>query len=211
LRPFARGRCSDYLSGAGLEALLIPLGNVDSWKRSSKAWLIGVHHGITEPAALRSILSVPNSIGRLFTVGGSLSQRELRARPTFHAKIVAIEEKAGSNTNLTEIVTSSANLTSAALGNGGAGTNYEAGASLSIDDSGTRKKWSMWWQSAWQQGIPLDPASIDHMIARGNICQHGFDSAPCHCGSAETFAVTEFLSTMPNSTVSQISMSISLH
>src|SRR5262249_31588011 len=133
----------------------------NAWKLSPKSWLVGVHHGITEPAALRTLIDLPNSTSRLFTVKGSLSASELRARPMFHAKIVAVEAQSGRRGQLAGIVTSSANLTSAALGQTNSGVNYEAGAAISISDAVTKAKWSAWWQAAWHQGISLSSQSVD--------------------------------------------------
>jgi hypothetical protein len=148
-----------YLSGAGLEALLGPLSSSDAWKNAPKSWLVGIHHGITEPAALRTLIDLPNSTSRLFTVNGSLSFSELRARPMFHAKVVAVEAQSVRRGQLAGIVTSSANLTSAALGH--TGVNYEAGAAISISDAATKIRWAAWWQAAWHQGISLSLQAAD--------------------------------------------------
>jgi hypothetical protein len=152
-----------YLSRAGLELLVDPLENCIGWQNAKKSWLIGVHHGITEPAALTDILDLPLSSCRLYTGGKPLHAKALRSRPIFHAKIVGIERRSGKSTQLSGMVVSSANLTGAALyrsTNLDHVVNFEAGASFLVNDQSTNKQWKHWWNSAWGMGIDLKKSNI---------------------------------------------------
>lgn len=150
-----------FVSDAGLEALVGPLDSTPRWSTAPKAWLVGVHHGITEPAALRTIHSMPRSECRLFTNGERFSTRSLRSYPIFHAKIISVEKVSDGGLSLAGLIVSSANLTRAALGNSNHGTNYEAGASLIVSDAAARTAWPGWWLAAWNQGLPLTPPLIE--------------------------------------------------
>lgn len=148
-----------YLSAAGLEVLS---NGFEAFTSTSKMWLIGVHHGVTEPAALRALLTMTHSEARIFTVHGALSARELSARPIFHAKVVGVENTSGRKPSLEGILVSSANLTGAALGRSSFGANYEAGATLVVSTLAEKRNWAAWWKAAWDKGLTLDSDFINH-------------------------------------------------
>jgi hypothetical protein len=150
-----------FVSMAGVEALVKGLHGCAHWTQGRKVWLVGIHQGITEPAALRRIGALPSSEVRVFSNTGDISQRTLRARPIFHAKIVGVEGEVPANqiAPLEALIVSSANLTRAAIGTGDA--NYEAGAILHDLGAVTSTAWRNWWRMAWAAGIPLSNDVID--------------------------------------------------
>jgi len=158
-----------YLSGAGLDIFGSAITGT-RWASIKTSWLIGIHHGVTEPAALRKLIAFPNSDSRIFLISGSVSEKELRSRPIFHAKIVAFERAIGTSIAITAAVVSSANLTSAALGQSNSGTNFEAGAAISVEDPKVRLAWKSWWSDAWAHGAPLD----ERLVQRYELVREKF-------------------------------------
>lgn len=149
-----------YLSDAGLEAFSSGLGT-KIWPTVAKTWLVGIHHGITEPRALRAILSASGSSARVFLHGRNVIKAELSATPIFHAKVVGVEDQLGGRISLTGVVVSSANITRAALARNGSPVNFEAGAALPVQSNAERLRWAAWWMAAWKRGIPLTHRVID--------------------------------------------------
>jgi hypothetical protein len=151
-----------FVSCTGVEALLNGLRGCPDWPGMRKMWLVGLHQGITEPAALDLISALPLSRVRLFLPGGGISARALRSRPMFHAKVVGVETAAHARKPgvLRALIVSSANLTGAAIVDGGA--NYEAGATLSGFDVAASDRWGAWWATAWAKSVPLTPEIVDH-------------------------------------------------
>src|SRR5437762_109878 len=74
-----------YASNSGLDALLSQLDTIPNWKATTKEWIIGLHHGITEPVALERICALPNCRLRVFFGADRLSYGSLRSGHLFHA------------------------------------------------------------------------------------------------------------------------------
>jgi hypothetical protein len=145
-----------FVSCAGVEALFMGLDGYPPWMAARKTWLVGVTQGVTEPAALARISVLPDTEVRVFSATGDVSERTLRTRPMFHAKVVGVEIQGStrrSPSTLDSLIVSSANLTRAAVGAGR--THFEAGAIISAPTETTRAKWVAWWGSAWASGLPL--------------------------------------------------------
>lgn len=120
------------------------------WEQSRKDWLVGVYHGITEPAAVRRLRALPNSSVRLFLGGRTVSLKGIASGPAFHAKVISFSELA--DDALSCLITSSANLTGAALG--AHPSNYEGALALSgAIDPAVEGDFYRWWSTAWGRSI----------------------------------------------------------
>jgi len=141
-----------YVSVSGLEVLLRELNAIKQWENTRKRWILGLHHGITEPTAIARLRSLSRSEVRLF-VGDSnrLTANCLNAGQHFHAKVLCVER--GRKPNPTCLLASSANLTGAALG--ATARNYEAGTVLFRDaiERSSITEFDRWWRSAWHASI----------------------------------------------------------
>ena len=148
-----------YVSVSGLEVLLRELNEIRQWGTTQKRWILGVHHGITEPAAIARLRSEKRSKVRVFTGGQQLTAKCLYAGPHFHAKVLCIEQ--GFRRRPACFLASSANLTGAALGP--RARNYEAGIVLSGNAIGKSHmtEFDLWWRSAWQASIGVTDDVID--------------------------------------------------
>ena len=113
-----------YATRSGLDALIRTTPPWDTTTPSK--WVIGIHEGLTEPAALRRILDLPAAELRLFVPTRTLNRAALVATPRIHAKVVLVGPRRAHLP--ASMVVGSANLTGAALGP--RPLNYELGASL---------------------------------------------------------------------------------
>lgn len=148
-----------YVSESGLEVLLRELNDIRQWGSTQKRWILGLHHGITEPTAIARILSLSHSKSRVFVGGDRLTANCLHVGPHFHAKVLCIEH--GRRPRPTCLLASSANLTGAALSANA--RNYEAGIVLSEGsiEKSSMTEFDLWWQSAWQASIGVSDNVID--------------------------------------------------
>ena len=148
-----------YVSESGLDVLLGTLNGIRDWDSTQKRWILGLHHGITEPAAIARIRCLSNSKSRVFVGGNQLTADSLLVGPHFHAKVLCIER--GCSRRATCLVASSANLTGAALGANA--RNYEAGIALLHDSiaKSSIAEFDRWWQSAWQASISVSDSVLD--------------------------------------------------
>ena len=144
---------------SGLEVLLNELDNIWQWDTTQKRWILGLHHGITEPTAIARIRSLSRSEVRLFVGGNRLTEKCLNVGPHFHAKVLCITR--GRKPLPTCFLASSANLTGAALGTNA--RNYEAGIALSgrTIEQTRLTEFDQWWRSAWQASIEVSDDVID--------------------------------------------------
>ena len=150
-----------FVSLAGIESLTAPISPASRWEAPVKHWLIGLHQGITEPAALRHVLGTTNSVTRIFTRGRKFDSQALSGVPIFHAKVIALEAGDGATKRLDSVLVSSANITRSAIGSDPLTSNFEAGAILKTFSRVEETKWKSWWQHAWNQCIPLTEVLID--------------------------------------------------
>jgi HKD family nuclease len=151
-----------YASESGLEVILSALDDVELWASTRKRWILGLHHGITEPAAIQRIRSLENSQVRIFIPGGRLTLESLLLGPRFHAKTVCIDRSP--NHIVTCLLTTSANLTAAALAD--TARNYEAGIALysGLIPRNLGVAFNRWWEEAWNASTEVSEAMISQYI-----------------------------------------------
>src|SRR5438094_286459 len=80
-----------YATESGLEVILELLAQNERWKLAEKLWILGLHQGLTEPAAIEKIRALPNSQVRLFVGGDYLNFKSLVSGHRFHGKIMSFE------------------------------------------------------------------------------------------------------------------------
>jgi hypothetical protein len=93
-----------------------------------KQWIIGLHHGITEPKALERVRALPNSTLRVFAGAPRLTLSSMFAGQLFHAKLILVTSHVSPASQPPFLMASSANLTGAAVGT--SACNYEAGVAV---------------------------------------------------------------------------------
>lgn len=150
-----------YASDSGLDTLLSQVGDLPNWTGSRKEWIVGLHHGITEPRALERIRSLHNSNLRLFVGGNRLSLSDLVIGRQFHAKVVLITSGAGRRRTPVFLLASSANLTGAALSR--EARNYEAGIAM-FGSAVSRSDFlalERWWAEATSASIVATDDVLD--------------------------------------------------
>ena len=142
-----------YATVGGVQKLIDRIGTARRWNVAQKRVLVGVHSGITEPAALEILRTMKLAEVRAFVPGGRLTQRAFASTPVFHPKVLALVTNAG----LTAIQAGSPNLTSAAVGE--RPTNYELALST-IADNGfsldNRGDFERWWTHLWDNSRPVN-------------------------------------------------------
>jgi len=151
-----------YVTSSGLQVLLRQLARFDTWEATRKKWLVGVHHGITEPRALEQLRSSERSHVRLYAGGSTLNLRSLVSGDRLHAKVACFD--AGTQHQPTLLVAGSANLTGAALSPHA--ENYEAGlAYLPGDDLVVTRAFDLWWHEVWTDALEVTDSAIDKYAA----------------------------------------------
>ena len=135
--------------------------SIGTWSDLRKQWIIGLHHGITEPKALERVRALPNSSLRVFAGSRSLNLASLFAGQLFHAKIILITSLRRSLGQPPHFVASSANLSDAALG--ASARNYEAGVALSGAEVSrlSSRLAAEWWARAWRDSLPVTDGLLD--------------------------------------------------
>jgi len=149
-----------------------------NWDPISKRFVIGVHHGITEPSALERLRSIRESEVRIFVPGKRLNADALVSTPLFHPKVFAITTS--NNTRLRFLQAGSANMTSSALSDHP--KNYEISISIDADKAislAPVKVFVNWWSRVWKQSWEVDTALIKRyadlrlrMLERNPILRH---------------------------------------
>lgn len=143
-----------YASLHGVAALIHPLLSHASYERARKEWIIGIHHGITEPAALDDLAQMRNSRIRIFSPSGRMDRRSLYATEKMHAKIIILAGADGSMA-----ICGSANLTGAALSS--TCVNYECVSSLRFATS-RPSTFQPWFNRMWRESIRVTPRVVNH-------------------------------------------------
>jgi len=148
-----------YVTTLGLESLYSAAEGVVPWRSAHKEWLVGLHMGVTEPAALREILQDRNHKVRVFTGSRRITSASLVQGARFHGKVISIGEISQRRT--TCLLTSSANLTGAAISQ--SPLNYEAGLALIGRNVTTSivRPFNAWWTNAWRNSLRLSVPLID--------------------------------------------------
>lgn len=103
-----------YASLQGAIQLRDALNSVAKTKTCKKSFYIGLHHGITEPGAIRILRELENSTVYLFCPTDSVTEKSLISKPLYHPKYCYFR---GSGADY--CIIGSANLTSSAVGVGG--------------------------------------------------------------------------------------------
>ncbi len=149
-----------YATNSGLDALLATLGDMPAWQGAAKEWLVGLHHGITEPKALERIRGMSNSRVRVFVGGNRLSASNLLCGKLFHPKVINIASRS-SRSRPVLMLASSANLTGAALAPDA--RNYEAGIALYGSAISRREhaRFLEWWHRGWAESLEVTDALLD--------------------------------------------------
>lgn len=149
-----------YATRAGVNHLLNAVEDLPAWPRTRKQWLLGVHHGITEPSAIAALADTPRSEVRLAVCGLSLSEAVAGQR-IFHAKVIAVD--AARSGEILAVIAGSANLTSAAIG--GSARNYEMGIAWKTSvGPGASQHFAAWWKEAWSSGVRATATAVERYI-----------------------------------------------
>ncbi|MCG3777022.1 MAG: hypothetical protein JW395_3897 [Nitrospira sp.] len=179
-----------YATLAGAQHFVSHTATGKSWLPIAKRFVIGIHHGITEPSALEFLRSVHKSEVRIFIPGNKLNIDALSATPLFHPKVLAL---VNSHTGrLTFLQAGSANLTASAISD--APKNYElaialrAGGKASLHSTLTFTKW---WSKIWSYSRDVDRSLIERyadvrlkVLERNPILRHAA-GPPSNIGAAE--------------------------
>lgn len=148
-----------YATRDGVRHFLSIARRTEGWAKIPKQFVLGIHHGITEPSALELLCAVDNSEVRIFIPGRKLAESALTAAPLFHPKTLAIvSQKTG---ELSFLQAGSANLTAAAIGT--PAKNYELSISLSATAGAQLKSagdFQCWWAKIVAQSRLVDRSLI---------------------------------------------------
>lgn len=158
-RTFTRLRvASAFATESGVEQIE-KLVDTATFRMAEKQWLIGLENGLTQPAALRRLLELPNSKVCLVQIHEILKSPGLAASTFFHTKLY---EFAAPAAGMTTIITGSANLTE-----GGLRRNVEQ---FAIWDGPLSQEvptaLNAWWSKYWKQEWLANSALIDEYAAR---------------------------------------------
>ena len=149
-----------YATLGGVEEFVSHAETSASWVPVRKKFVIGIHHGITEPSALRMLGELQRSEVRLFIPGHRLTSQALVATPVFHPKMLALTN---ANTGkLRFLQAGSANLTHSAMSD--APRNHEFSIALRAEGQNSLDSASMfrsWWSRLWDQSRVADRRLID--------------------------------------------------
>lgn len=182
-----------FVSWGGAQTLIDRLHATPGWVKREKHFLVGLFQGITEPAALDLLRTVPNTTLKVFLPRKRLDEQSLFTKPMFHPKVLAITSRAGKKLSFIQV--SSANLTVSAIGI--LPQNHELGVSLS-DVSGnidSDDAFMSWWTGLWNSGriaspkLIADYASIRRKFVKKNPIVLSNLDPPTEIATAETFFI----------------------
>jgi hypothetical protein len=138
-----------------------------NWDRVSKEFLVSLHHGVTEPEAIRALVGVPNAAVRLFLPKHRVDKSALLEAPVFHAKVLAVSRGATFSPDL--LIASSMNLTSAI---GRRTRNFEFGLLGLTEQNEDLGDFTHWWTEAWRFGRAPNERMIEtYAKLRGDFLQ----------------------------------------
>ncbi len=153
-----------YANTAGTTALRKAINGASSWTDANKRWLVSIDFGISEPAALETLASLPNSEVRI-PDGLEVLARKLRPRRTFHPKCYVFGKLDGSSSNFGCLI-GSANMTGGGLAHG---TEISAGqiwrGTLSARDRkalANARAALGWFETAWDRSDPVAAILTDY-------------------------------------------------
>ncbi|WP_439642279.1 hypothetical protein [Gemmatimonas sp.] len=149
-----------FVTVDGVKSVFDPLMEEPAFERLPKQVIVGIGHGITQPAALRKLATVPNCDLRLFIGERQRLTRDALVRAAaFHAKALLVH--GGKHDHPRYVMASSANLTGSAVGV--APSNFELGILARLSDSEARHispQVSEWWRAAEARSVVATPAII---------------------------------------------------
>ena len=161
-----------YATWGGVDHFTSHVKSLVNWQATPKQFLIGIHHGITEPSALEILRGLNKSEVRIFVPGGRLTPDSLMATPLFHPKVLAITSANGSQARFLQA--GSPNLTASAIGKNP--RNYELAIALearqtaSVVSSGAFRSW---WSRIWRESRVADKTLIARYAAvRLDVLRH---------------------------------------
>lgn len=156
--PVIRGGFA-YATLSGARILSRWLDRHDSLSKCPKEFIVGVHHGITEPSAMEALSRIPYMELRAIVPEGRMSLAALYSREVFHPKVLAISDRVSEKVTMLSI--GSANLSSAAMGS--PARNIEFNAVLhSSDGMSTRasRQFNLWWSHLWRRAVVVNQQFI---------------------------------------------------
>ena len=181
-----------YVSLAGAERFLELMGALPTWDDLPKQILLGVHHAISEPAALDRLRSLPETEVRLFVPGYRLRLEAFGGSPVFHPKVLALAATDGRALHV--IQAGSMNMSAAALGR--RPRNYEFGVAVRSegdDDLDPEIAFSNWWSGLWATSRRVDRrlirryAKLRHKVLDANPLLRVTTDVPAGIADAEFF------------------------
>lgn len=143
-----------YVSLAGLSPFVNSIFRQDLHRNIKKRWIVGIHHGITEPAAIEALLSHPNSTVRIYSATGKINNLALFTGDNLHSKTICLT----SDKNVLFLL-GSANLTRAAVGVNC--KNYEANAMMQMNGKSDYIIFNKWFDNIWSRSIQGSATIVD--------------------------------------------------
>lgn len=181
-----------YATLGGVDRLQAVMAACQNWSRVRKQFLIGLHHGITEPAALEQLRGISGAEVRVTIPGNRLSAGSLVVKPMFHAKIMAVTGHDGRIVKF--LHAGSANLTSSGVGL--RPQNHEFSVAVSASDADgvdTAEYFAQWWTRLWRSAVAVDSSLIRRyaQVRRGFLRQYpilrSVSDPPERIGTARAF------------------------
>lgn len=153
-----------FATGTGCSELLTSMQKAcHAWRSVKKAWLIGIDHGVTEPAALEEIACQPNSEVRIPNAEYLLANG-LRPSQRFHPKTYIFERQTQSDIESGGIVCGSCNLTFSGLRTGTEQALLSVLSAPSNKDDREQFKRiidrGVWWDDVWSSAIPYSASLL---------------------------------------------------
>lgn len=143
-----------YATLGGVQSFLDSVSTVAQWSQVPKQFIVGVHHAITEPAALEQLMGIAKADVKIFIPNKRISRKSFIANPTFHPKVLGVTSLKGDR--LHYLIGGSANLTGFAIG--AVPRNYELGIAVSAKQHHLDPKriFAKWWKPLWDYARPLN-------------------------------------------------------
>jgi hypothetical protein len=145
-----------YITRSGLTEVLPHAAMHDGFHKARKQWLVGIHHAISEPAAVEELVNLGRSEVRL-AVGDDTIVNAIRGRSIFHAKTIMVHS--GRKQRDVSLVAGSANLTRGALGRHA--RNYELCVFMPQLEVTQVVALNSWWKAAWSAALAATPSNLD--------------------------------------------------
>ncbi len=143
-----------YVSLAGIEDAFGNLQHATAYSQLKKLWVVGIHNGITEPAAIEFLANSPATDVRIHSGSGKIDKAALAGKEKLHAKTIHISGHRGDL-----LIIGSANVTRAALG--AECRNFEAVASIHTTSSRDRSAFTNWFEMIWNDSLPVNASVLD--------------------------------------------------